>query len=272
MAVDLVLYSLRSPVDQETLLAAARAVGIEAAEWGRDGEGPAFRDVLQRATAVVWDLDDGEAGLAVLHDLRSLRPALPVLVLLRVQPGAMSLAARAGTIQNVEVRGSWHRPEDGEVLSRFLRAARNCAPVHQTLEALLEQARPPSPIAADFIRKALERRLRDLPTTVERIAIDMGLTLRRLRLRWPGPPWPPPGDMICWTTMMLFAVTGATDNRTPNVIARAFGHDEKSFGRLRRRLALPPIGIHPPEVALGIIRSAYRRRWIRRAEKVGAVS
>jgi len=260
---DAVLFSLRSPLDRANLLAAARAAGLPAAEWLGDGEGYATRSEL-RAVAIIWDLDDGNpARLGILHDLRARRPALPVLLLLPVRPGAISLAAQAGRIPGVQVRGMWRQPADAAFLGRFLRDAHDRAPVHRTLEELLG-APPDRPLVLTrFLEAVLDRQSKDQPATVGHIAADLGLTLRRLRLRWPPPPCPPPAQLACWAEIMLFAVLGAADKRTPNVIAKAFGRDEKSFARLRQRLALPPLGAHDPATTLEIVRAAYRERWRR---------
>lgn len=269
MPVDSVLYSIRDDVARRMVSAEVRAAGLVPARLP-----PAKEQVdptrLSNAAALVRDVDeDRDATVAVLAPVRTARPGLPILVLFPARPGAVTLAAElAYRIPRIRTRGIWHTPEDPRFIRTFLREARESAPGRLALSFLLRPCA--GTVVEHFLEAALDRLLRDGPAKVREIAREMGLTERQLRLRWPAGACPTPGEMIAWTEMTLVATMALSDRLTPGAVARRLSHDERSFSRLRWRLGLPVLGLHPPENVLELVTTAYGGRW--RDEATGAAS
>lgn len=262
MRTGLIFHALRDATAERTTLDAARGAQVPVARWPREADGWAIPEALRAAGGVVWDLDGGRRGaLPVLHQLRAVRPALPVLLYLPLRPGTMTVAGEAAmSVPGVTTLGQWLTTHDLESLAAFMRRAAASSPIHKTLEVILDRATTDDGPVPAFARAVLQRLIADRPVTVGAICRDLQLSERRLRWAWSKTRYPQPHELAAWIELVLLAVTGAADGRSPNEVARGFGHDERSFATLRRRLGTPPLATQTPREALESVLAAYRTR------------
>ncbi len=190
-------------------------------------------DRLAKYQGLIFDCVPARTAVRALHDLRRLRPALPILLYVPVHsemvPVLFSLRSLRGVSAISQERTSPDVERIAKALARLLRTAPEEA-VMAVLTALLPglRGRP-----AEFARTALRLRGVGARCSVAALAQSLGISPRTLLRRWPSAVVPGPKELLDWTSLLLATYTRDWSGLGWGVVARAIGMSEDTLRRQR---------------------------------------
>lgn len=203
-------------------------VSLERVGDGRDAEA-----LLARSQVLVFDGEPFETADAWLREVRTMVPALPIILFVRVANGVTGLLLAASQLPSVAAieQGQGESQRLTASLTRLLRSRHEVAVAEDLARVCPDLRERPR----KFLHAALRSRAQRQHCSVASVALEIGCTARRVLDTWPRSALPRPKRCLDWVTLLYVARVHEETGASWESIAHAIGVDGSYLRRLRHR-------------------------------------